>query len=97
MERLIAGAYGTAGLWPTRLHMLPGLVLDLPQTPHDCLSPVEKCFHLVHFKMCFHTEARRYQSRWRAASSSRIFFSDIYKRRSLSGLKPDTVIQETTF
>lgn len=56
MERLISGAYGTAGLWPTWLHMFPGLILDLPQTPHACLSPVEKCFHLVHFKMCFHTE-----------------------------------------
>lgn len=97
MERLISGAYSTPGLWPTWLCMLSWLFFDLPQTPHDCLSPVEKCFHLVHFKMCFHTEARRYQSRWRAASSCRIVFSDIYKKRCLSGLKPDTVIQETTF
>lgn len=24
--------------WSTWLHMLPGLILDLPQTPHGCLS-----------------------------------------------------------
>lgn len=57
MERLISGAYSTAGLWPTWLRMLPGLILDLPQTPHDCLSPVEKCFHHVHlYTKCLSTQ-----------------------------------------
>lgn len=75
VERLISVAYSTAGLWPTWL-LQCSLISDLPQTPHDCVSPVEKCFHLVHFKMCFHTEARGYQSRWPAASSFRIFLRE---------------------